>query len=45
MAIIFRRLNDEQVENRCFDLLIFLLNEDDPHIKVLIKKEVKIKKK
>lgn len=34
MSVIFRRLTDEQVEDACFDLLIFLLSGQDPHLKV-----------
>ncbi|KAI1728401.1 protein kinase domain-containing protein [Ditylenchus destructor] len=33
MSVIFRRLTDEQVEDACFDLLIFLLSGQDPHLK------------
>jgi len=35
MPIILRRLSDEQVEDRCLDLLIYFLNGTDPHLKVL----------
>uniref|UniRef100_A0A915M6R2 Protein kinase domain-containing protein n=1 Tax=Meloidogyne javanica TaxID=6303 RepID=A0A915M6R2_MELJA len=33
MPIILRRLSDEQVEDRCLDLLIYFLNGTDPHLK------------
>uniref|UniRef100_A0A915DEV7 Protein kinase domain-containing protein n=1 Tax=Ditylenchus dipsaci TaxID=166011 RepID=A0A915DEV7_9BILA len=33
MATIFRRLSDEQVEDSCFDLLVFYLSGSDPHLK------------
>ncbi|KAL3085801.1 hypothetical protein niasHT_034209 [Heterodera trifolii] len=33
LPVIFRRLNDEQVEDRCFDMLIHLLQGLDPHLK------------
>jgi len=34
MPVIFRRLTDEEVEDRCSDLIIFLLSGTDPHLKV-----------
>lgn len=34
LPVIFRRLNDELVEDRCFELLIQLLQDSDPHLKV-----------
>ncbi len=34
MPVIFRRLSDEEVEDSCFDLIIFLLSGTDPHLKV-----------
>lgn len=33
LPVIFRRLNDELVEDRCFELLIQLLQDSDPHLK------------
>ncbi|KAF7638928.1 Protein kinase domain-containing protein, partial [Meloidogyne graminicola] len=33
MPLILKRLNDEQVEDRCLDLLIYFLKGTDPHLK------------